>query len=74
MVIHPFQLKLLEPVVIVTVSISIRKPLSGQIRYSLLAIRMEVNSIDQAMHLIKANVIESFETGTVDFTHTVVRD
>lgn len=35
---------------------------------------MEVNSIDRAMHLIKANVIESFETGSIDFTHTVVRD
>ena len=49
-------------------------PLSGQIGYSLLAIRMEVNPIDRAMHLIKANIIESFKTGTVDLTHTVVRD
>lgn len=35
---------------------------------------MEVNSIDRAMHLIEANIIESFETGTVNFSHTVVRD
>ena len=48
--------------------------LSGQVKYSLLTIRVEVNSINRAMHLIEANIIESFETGTVDFSHTVVRD
>ena len=49
-------------------------PSSRQVKYSLLAIRVEVDSIDRAMHLIEANIIESFEAGTVDFSHTMVRD
>ena len=47
---------------------------SGQVKYSLLAIRVEVDSIDRAMHLVEAYIIESFETGTVDFSHTMIRD